>query len=1105
MKDLILSKLQQEIFEKRYAMPHETTWSECAHRVANTVSSIEDKNQGEDFAELFYKALVTGDFISGGRVLFGAGRRQFNMLNCYRLHCEDTVESIGKMIQDTYLISCGGGGVGYNFSDIRPRGDDIQNIKNSAPGAVSIMKMVNEIGNHVRSGKNRRTALLAILNVDHPDLLEFLHVKLDLNQLNNFNISVGITNAFIDAVKKNKEWIFKFNGRTYQVYEITRLSNRKRDTIQVVALNEDDALGRAMNYFRLTQDDKFKDIKHVPVRAREIWDILIENAWKSGDPGIYNLDMANSFTNVSYFENLDASNPCLTGDTLVAVANGGKDKTIRELAQSGKDIPVYCLNDNNKVTIRHMRHPRKTMINAPIYKVTLDNGEFIRVTSNHKFILKDGSYKIASELSYGDSLFVMKKYSASLKDIFPQCNSSSQDYVWINSGFKSNKSEHRMIYEFYNGKIPKGHVIHHADYSAQNNHIDNLRCMLRQDHDTLHGADMVGDNNPMRRAQTEWSSEKWIQYRKNMSDAVMREKNGRYSGYSNDEIRQHAIKLTKILNKRFSTKEWTEYAKIHGLPISWQGEWRCCHLNGSVLGLSKWAALQCSVDLIDIDPRVAKTYRNLINQGYDCIIKNGVTHVIKYCEDCNKKMEIYHGYREVSICQSCAAKRALRSPVLYENRMKSLVVRREKIQEQQIKIFSDLKFSLNRDPWKKEWEEGCRLHNISIENGRSGSPFKSWKELKEAGKGYNHKVISVTIDGYEDVYNGTVDKFHNFFVGGWEENQKNGKPKYTYINNLQCGEINLPQWGNCCLGHVNLSNMYDDKKNDVNWKRFARAIRVGVRFLDDALAINHYPIPECRTTGERSRRIGLGVTGLHYLLLKLGYVYGDEKCLEFLDRLFATFRNEAYRASIELAKEKGSFPAFDIDRYSEEDFFKQLPTRIQNAIKKYGIRNAVMLTIAPCGSTSMILGVSSGVEPIFAPVYKRRFRDGNILREEYIVDSLFAEYYATGKDMKHFRGAYDITVEQHVAVQSTVQKYIDSAISKTINLPNDFSTDGLSDMMLEYAPYLKGCTIYRAGSKGDEPLEPILIKGDEHLKEIMGKAGIGVASIESCKDGKCDI
>ena len=215
-------------------------------------------------------------------------------------------------------------------------------------------------------------------------------------------------------------------------------------------------------------------------------------------------------------------------------------------------------------------------------------------------------------------------------------------------------------------------------------------------------------------------------------------------------------------------------------------------------------------------------------------------------------------------------------------------------------------------------------------------------------------------------------------------------------------------------------------------------------------------------------------TGLHYLLLKLGYVYGDEKCLEFLDRLFATFRNEAYRASIELAKEKGSFPAFDIDRYSEEDFFKQLPTRIQNAIKKYGIRNAVMLTIAPCGSTSMILGVSSGVEPIFAPVYKRRFRDGNILREEYIVDSLFAEYYATGKDMKHFRGAYDITVEQHVAVQSTVQKYIDSAISKTINLPNDFSTDGLSDMMLEYAPYLKGCTIYRAGSKGDEPLESII-------------------------------
>jgi ribonucleoside-diphosphate reductase alpha chain len=299
--------------------------------------------------------------------------------------------------------------------------------------------------------------------------------------------------------------------------------------------------------------------------------------------------------------------------------------------------------------------------------------------------------------------------------------------------------------------------------------------------------------------------------------------------------------------------------------------------------------------------------------------------------------------------------------------------------------------------------------------------------------------------------------------------------------------------------------MYNEKKNDVDWKKLAKTIYVGIRFLDDVLTANHYPIPECKTAGERSRRIGLGVTGLHYLLIKLGHVYGDEKCIEFLDRLFATFRNEAYKASVSIAKEKGSFPAFDVDKYCQEEFFKQLPPRLQTSIKRHGIRNAVMLTIAPCGTNSMVLGVSSGVEPIFAPVYKRHFRDGNIWREEYVADKLFSEFYTEGKDLDHFRGAYDVPVEGHISVQATIQKYIDSAISKTTNLPNEFDKKDLADVVLEYASYVKGFTIYRAGSKGTEPLEPMDISSKDLLEEAMEKAGVQVLSIEACKDGKCDL
>ena len=320
-----------------------------------------------------------------------------------------------------------------------------------------------------------------------------------------------------------------------------------------------------------------------------------------------------------------------------------------------------------------------------------------------------------------------------------------------------------------------------------------------------------------------------------------------------------------------------------------------------------------------------------------------------------------------------------------------------------------------------------------------------------------------------------------------------------------CGEIPLPPYGNCCLGHVNLSNMFSEKTGDVNWKRLAKAIRYGVRFLDDVLTANHYPIPECKTAGERTRRIGLGVTGLHYLLLKLGHVYGDEKCLEFLDRLFATFRDEAYKASIELAKEKGAFPEFDVEKFSQEEFFKQLPPRIQNAIRKYGIRNAVSLTIAPCGTNSMVLNVSSGVEPIFAPLYERRFREGNVTRKEVVTDALFADFYSQSKDMQHFRGSHNISVEDHLAVQSTIQKYIDSAISKTTNLPKDYPVEKLSEVVLEQAPYVKGFTIYRQGSKGDEPLKPLDISNPAKLESAMKKAGVEVLSIEACRGGICEI
>jgi len=348
----------------------------------------------------------------------------------------------------------------------------------------------------------------------------------------------------------------------------------------------------------------------------------------------------------------------------------------------------------------------------------------------------------------------------------------------------------------------------------------------------------------------------------------------------------------------------------------------------------------------------------------------------------------------------------------------------------------------------------------------------------------------------------------------WKNSVETGDPgiynidlsnKYTNVSYFErldstnpCGEISLPSYGNCCLGNVNLNNMVLEDGSDVDWKRLARTIRTGVRFLDNVLTVNTFPTEECKRVGEKSRRIGLGVTGLHYMLIKLGIKYGSEKCLEFLDRLFTTIRDESYKMSIYLARDKQPFPEFDYKKYLREDFAKTLPARIRMLIKRYGIRNAVMLTIPPCGTISMLHGVSTGIEPIFSAMYNRRYRHASIWKEKLVVDPLFKEYYEKGLSLQEFVGAYDVAPEDHIRVQATIQKYIDSCISKTINLPSESTPEEFSQAALDYAPYLKGLTVYRAGSKDNEPLEAIPLT-KENIAKYMGKEEEVVMAVgEAC-------
>jgi ribonucleoside-diphosphate reductase alpha chain len=318
-----------------------------------------------------------------------------------------------------------------------------------------------------------------------------------------------------------------------------------------------------------------------------------------------------------------------------------------------------------------------------------------------------------------------------------------------------------------------------------------------------------------------------------------------------------------------------------------------------------------------------------------------------------------------------------------------------------------------------------------------------------------------------------------------------------------CGEILLEEYGCCCLGALVLPRFVSDGQMD--WDQLDETIRLGVRFLDDVLTVSYYPIPEIKDNCEKVRRIGLGVMGLHTMLLELGYKYSGDDGRAFIDKLFGFIKQVAYDASIHLAVEKGPFPAYD-QRFLESGFIKTLKRGMKVKIKEYGIRNCALLTCAPTGTTSMVAGVSSGIEPLFSPVYKRHFykptNDGSReLAEEIVVTPEFEKFGRLSE------GAYDISVRDHFEVQKIIQSHVDNSVSKTINLPKDYPLEELSALWLEYLPSLKGTTFYREGSREHEPLEHIPTKDarkylkQDHVTEFNAED----QSFLACPDGSCNV
>jgi len=335
-----------------------------------------------------------------------------------------------------------------------------------------------------------------------------------------------------------------------------------------------------------------------------------------------------------------------------------------------------------------------------------------------------------------------------------------------------------------------------------------------------------------------------------------------------------------------------------------------------------------------------------------------------------------------------------------------------------------------------------------------------------------------------------------------------------------CGEQPLLPYESCNLGSINLSLFVEN--GEIKWEKLRRIVHRAVHFLDNVIDANKYPIPQIERMTLLTRKIGLGVMGWAEMLIKLGIPYDSEEAIELAEKVMKFINDESHRASMKLAEKRGVFPAWE-----GSEWWK----------KGMRMRNATTTTIAPTGTISIIAGTSSGIEPLFAIAFVRKVLNGEelleinsifekeIRRRGLYSEDLMLKIAKSGsiqdldlpEDIKRiFRTAHDIEPKWHVAMQAAFQKYVDNAVSKTVNLRYDASPEEVNEIfMLAYQLKCKGITIYRDKSKKEQVIE----KADKAIEKLLQRKEKEVLQLKlfsdeylkveptetaACREGICD-
>ncbi len=953
--------ISHDVLKEKYLKPGESGLEDVYRRVARALASVEPQAEREKHEALFLENLHAGA-IGAGRIMSAAGTSiQATLINCFVQPVGDCIQGVDdggypgiyEALREAAETMRRGGGVGYDFSRIRPRGAEVKATASMASGPCSYINVFDQSCSTVESAGSRRGAQMGVLRIDHPDVHEFITAKRTPGRWNNFNVSVGMSDAFMEALNDDQPWELVHKAKPGAAL-ITQGAFQRADGLWV----------------------------YQSVAARELWDTVMHSAYDFAEPGILFLDNINQDNNLRYCESIAATNPCVTADTWVMTTDGPAQVT--DLVGRRFNVVV----DGKACSVKSEGFFSTGY--KPVLALKTRQGQALRLTADHRVrrVARRTGYTLeaewteAGQLQPGDEILLHDHRALGGWD---GVGTEAQGYLLgLLIGDGTLKIEKAVISVWApelkavgNGAITyaqtgAGGIVQAAEAAAATLH---------------HRADFCAFQRPIAgRGEARMASAALGQLAHEM---------GMRTGYKT---------ITPAMEK---TSSAFAVGLLRGLFDA----------DGSVQGSQKEDEEGLSVRLSQSDLPLLQTAQRML-------LRLGIASTI---------------YTNRRLAQARPLPDGRGGLKLYDASAQHELV----ISADNLRCYAErIGFADSDKAARLEQALGSYSRNLNRER-------------------FTATVESLTEDGCEDVFDVTVADVHAFDANG------------LYVHN--CGEQPLPPYGCCDLGPIILTRFVRhpfgfDGEPGFDFEAFESSVATQVRALDNVLEVTFWPLPQQQAESSAKRRIGVGFTGLGNALAMLCLRYDAPEGRDMAARIAVRMRDAAYTASVALAKEKGAFPKFDAEGYlAPGTFASRLPAELQQAIRAGGIRNSHLLSIAPTGTVSLAFAdnASNGIEPAFSWMYRRKKRESDGSTTEYAVeDHAWRLYRELGGNVDklpdYFVSALEMSAASHIAMMEAVQPFIDTAISKTVNVPADYAYDDFKSLYLQaWRARLKGLATYR--------------------------------------------